>query len=194
MFEVHAFRLDFPPFVLSVQQASPDVSVPSGPDAGRSGARGRPQPDRDATRLLSRLRASTPSAHELGLALVRAGFGVSLAIAHGLPKLQNAEGFVGGLTRGGFPLPGLFGWAAILSELAGGLLLALGLLTRVAASFVLVTLGVAAFLIHAADPFQKKELALAYVLVSIAVLVAGPGRFSLDGWLTSRGAVQRTTS
>jgi putative oxidoreductase len=93
---------------------------------------------------------------------------------------------VGGLTQRGFPLPGVCGWAAIFSEFVGGLLLAVGLLTRPAAAFVLATLAVAAFYVHAADPFQRKELALAYVLVSIAVLIAGPGRFSIDALVASR--------
>jgi putative oxidoreductase len=138
--------------------------------------------------FFARLAASPPSARELGLALVRVGFGLSLAFAHGLGKISHPDQFIGGLTQGGFPLPVFFGWAAILSEFAGGLLLALGLLARPAAAFVVATLGVAAFHVHSADPYQKKELALAYVLVGIAVLVAGPGRFSLDALFASRSS------
>jgi putative oxidoreductase len=142
--------------------------------------------------IFGKLAASPASAQDLGIALVRIGFGLSLAFAHGLGKISHPDQFIGGLTQGGFPLPSLFGWAAILSEFAGGLLLALGLLARPAAAFVVATLGVAAFHVHSADPYQKKELALAYVLVAIAVLVAGPGRFSLDGLLASRIS-RRTT-
>jgi putative oxidoreductase len=138
------------------------------------------------TSLFAKLAASPPSAQELGLALVRVGFGLSLAFAHGLGKISHPDQFIGGLTQGGFPLPSVLGWVAILSEFAGGLLLALGLLARPAAAFVVGTLAVAAFHVHSADPYQKKELALAYVLVSLAVLVAGPGRFSLDALLASR--------
>jgi putative oxidoreductase len=138
--------------------------------------------------LFAKLAASPPSAQELGLALARVGFGLSLAFAHGLGKISHPDQFIGGLTQGGFPLPGLLGWVAILSEFVGGLLLALGLLARPAAAFVAGTLAVAAFHVHSADPYQKKELALAYVLVSLAVLVAGPGRFSIDALLASRTA------
>jgi putative oxidoreductase len=138
--------------------------------------------------LFAKLAASPPSAQELGLALVRIGFGLSLAFAHGLGKISHPDQFIGGLTQGGFPLPSFLGWVAILSEFAGGLLLALGLLARPAAAFVVGTLAVAAFHVHSADPYQKKELALAYVLVSLAVLVAGPGRFSLDALFASRTA------
>jgi uncharacterized membrane protein YphA (DoxX/SURF4 family) len=40
--------------------------------------------------------------------------------------------------------------------------------------------------VHATDPYQKKELALAYVVIGLAILIAGPGRFSLDALLARR--------
>jgi putative oxidoreductase len=187
MFEYHPFTSLFPPVFIAAQGSAPAVSAGAaalGSDrqarvAGEGAAPGG---------WWGRLRSSSPAGHELGLALVRLGFGASLALAHGLPKLTNAGGFVGHLAQGGFPGASFLGWAAILSELVGGLLLAFGLLTRPAAAFVLVTLAVAAFHVHASDPFGKKELALAYVLVALATLVAGPGRFSLDSVLASRRA------
>lgn len=136
--------------------------------------------------LFAKLAATTPSLQDIGLVLVRVGFGLSLALAHGLGKLSHPDQFVNGLTQGGFPAPALLAWIAILSEFAGGLLLALGLFARPAAAFVIGTLGVAAFHVHGADPYQKKELALAYVVIGLAVLIAGPGRFSLDALLARR--------
>lgn len=136
--------------------------------------------------IFAKLSASTPSLQDAGVALIRVGFGLSLALAHGLGKISHPDQFIGGLTQGGFPAPSLLGWVAILSEFAGGLLLALGLFTRPAAAFVIGTLGVAAFHVHAADPYQKKELALAYAVVGLALLIAGPGRYSLDALLARR--------
>lgn len=136
--------------------------------------------------FFAKLVATTPSLQDLGFALVRVGFGLSLAFAHGLGKLLHPAPFVNGLTQGGFPAPALLAWVAILSEFVGGLLLALGLFARPAAAFVIGTLGVAAFHVHAADPFQKKELALGYVVIGLAVLIAGPGRFSGDALLARR--------
>ena len=136
--------------------------------------------------LFAKLAATTPSLQDIGLVLVRVGFGLSLALAHGLGKLSHPDQFVNGLTQGGFPAPALLAWIAILSEFVGGLLLALGLFARPAAAFVIGTLGVAAFHVHGADPYQKKELALAYVVIGLAVLIAGPGRFSLDALLARR--------
>jgi hypothetical protein len=78
------------------------------------------------------------------------------------------------------PAPTLLGWFAILSEFAGGLLLALGLFTRAAGLAVAGTLFIAAFKVHAADPFAKKELALAYAVVGLAFALSGGGRYALD--------------
>jgi putative oxidoreductase len=52
--------------------------------------------------------------------------------------------------------------------------------------FVLVTMLVAAFHVHATDPFSKKELALAYATAALAILLAGPGRLSLDARFRKR--------
>lgn len=115
--------------------------------------------------------------------LVRVCFGATLALAHGLGKVSDLGKFIGGLEGRGFPLPGLFGPAAALSEFLGGLLVAIGLFARPAALFVAITMLVAALHVHGGDPFQKKELALAYAVAALAVLIAGPGRYSLDARL-----------
>lgn len=70
----------------------------------------------------------------------------------------------------------------------GGLLIALGLATRPAAFLVLVTMGVAAFIRHAADPFRVKELALAYWTIAGALILTGGGPWSLDALLCRRRA------
>src|SRR5688500_9968883 len=52
-------------------------------------------------------------------------------ITHGWPKVFGGmEKFTTGVAEMGFPAPEVFAWAAALSELAGGLLLGLGLATR----------------------------------------------------------------
>lgn len=85
-----------------------------------------------------------------------------------------------GVAQMGFPMPAVFAWAAALSEFAGGILLIFGLGTRFAAFFIFVTMGVAAFMVHRNDPFQVKELSLAFWTVSGALMMTGAGRFSLD--------------
>jgi len=123
----------------------------------------------------------------LGLLLLRVGFGLGIA-RHGYGKVfeGGATSMVEGVGKMGFPVPVVFAWAAALSEFAGGVLMALGLATRVAALFVAATMATAAFVHHAQDPLSVKELALAYFTASCTILFTGPGLFSLDRLLGNR--------
>jgi putative oxidoreductase len=133
--------------------------------------------------LLKRLAQSSPAALDAGLLVVRVGFGLMLALSHGLGKVSALGKFVDGVANRGMPLPWVLGPAAALAEFVGGILIAIGLLTRPAAFFALVTMLVAAFHVHGADPFSKKELALTYAMACGAILFAGPGRYSLDAMI-----------
>jgi len=89
----------------------------------------------------------------------------------------------------GFPMPLLLAWIVIAAEVIGGFFFILGLWTRIAAVPVMFAMAVAAFGRHAADPIvaaekSSKELALLYLVAAGAVLLVGPGRFSVDA---SRG-------
>jgi putative oxidoreductase len=124
---------------------------------------------------------------DFGLLWLRALAGIGLLV-HGWFKLSGGiERFADGpISDLGFPVPLLFAWLSVASELAGGFLLALGLWTRWAAAAASLNLAFAAFGRHAADPFidpsraKTKELALAYLAMTVAVLLLGPGRFSVD--------------
>lgn len=129
--------------------------------------------------------------------------GLGLALAHGWPKIQRflpgqADPFVEGVAALGFPYPLVFAWAATLAELVGGSLIALGLLTRVAAGFAGITMFVAAFLRHrlaqqtlaffgispvseeVLESWGNPERAALYLLIFVALTLMGGGRFSLD--------------
>lgn len=110
-----------------------------------------------------------------------------MAFGHGFKKVSDLDAFTAAVAQS-VPFPALLAPAAALSEFFGGLLFAIGLFTRPAALMVMVTMLVAAFHVHAADPFVKKEFALAYAFAALVGLLAGPGRFSLDARLFSRRA------
>ncbi|MEL6615817.1 MAG: DoxX family protein [Bacteroidota bacterium] len=120
---------------------------------------------------------------DIGLLVLRVSTGFAMAIAHGWGKIPPSEGFIAKTGDLGFPLPEVFAWAAGLSEFAGGLLIALGLLTRPAAAALLFTMGVAFFGAHAGDPFGDREMAFLYGMISLALMATGAGRYSLDALL-----------
>ena len=123
---------------------------------------------------------------DLGLLLGRLGLGFFIAFGHGLGKLQNysayAATFPDPLGVGSEISMGL----AIFAELACGILVAVGALTRIALSQLVITMGVAAFIVHGANPYfaapgqASKEFALVYLIGFVTLILTGPGRFSLD--------------
>lgn len=125
---------------------------------------------------------------EVGWLVVRVVFGLTLALGHGLPKVMGGkmEAFAQGVGELGFPFPLFFAWCAALAELAGGLCVALGLFTRLAATLAAFTMVVALFR-HHADPFARMELALLYFTVMATAVVVGGGAISLDSRLRRRG-------
>lgn len=104
----------------------------------------------------------------------------ALMFVHGWDKLNKFSEM-----KGGFPDPLHVGSMASLSmtifaEALCSVFLILGLLTRLAAIPLIIVMAVAIFIIHGHDPLQKKELAILYIAIFIAILFTGPGKFSLD--------------
>lgn len=131
-------------------------------------------------KLLRWLLTTSPLAADVGLLAMRLSVGLMLAVAHGVTKVRNLDAFVAQVDKMDLAHAQLLGVCAALAEFLGGLLLAVGLFSRGAAVAVLVTMGVAAFQVHGGDPFAKQELAIVYGLGALALLLAGPGRISLD--------------
>lgn len=127
---------------------------------------------------------------DAGLLVLRIGLFALLAFAHGLGKIPPGAGFVGLTGQMGFPLPALFAWAAALSEFAGGLLLAVGLLTRPAAVFVAITMLVAFIGVHGAalTGEDNGESAFVYLVGAVVLALTGPGRYSVDAAIARRSA------
>ncbi|WP_328409921.1 DoxX family protein [Nocardia sp. NBC_00403] len=124
---------------------------------------------------------------DIGLLLLRVVFGGLLA-AHGTQKLfgwfsgygwsKNAAVF----DSMGYNPGKLFGTLAGLSELTGGLLLLLGLLTPLAAAIVLGTMINAVNTTWSGGLLTGKgyETALLFAVVGATIAFTGPGKFSLD--------------
>ena len=121
---------------------------------------------------------------DLGLLWLRVMLGLG-SMYHGWTKVTGEGSIVGWSERSvaamGFPLPVVWGFLAVGAELIGGFFILLGLWTRFAALAGAIVWLVAFFIRHQLDPFRVKELAAAYTVISIAILILGPGRFSVDG-------------
>lgn len=108
-------------------------------------------------------------------------------LTHGWPKLNKL--LAGGEIQFGDPLgmgatPSLV--LAVFAEFLCSVFIAFGFGTRLATLPLIITMSVAAFIVHGADPFGRKELALMYLLIYIFLFVVGSGKFSVDYYLTRK--------
>lgn len=69
---------------------------------------------------------------------------------------------------------------AVFSEVLCAILLVFGIATRFAVIPLIITMLVAALIVHSTDTFQVKEMALLYLSVFISIMIAGAGKFSAD--------------
>ncbi|MEP7227670.1 MAG: DoxX family protein [Gemmatimonadales bacterium] len=127
-----------------------------------------------------------------GLLIARLVFGL-LMVGHGTQKLFGWFGGYGLAGTGGF-FEGLgfrpgraFAAAASLTEIAGGLLLALGFLGPVGPALIISVMLVAAISVHWQNGLFATsngiELPLLYAAGAISLALTGPGHFSLDAVL-----------
>ena len=135
----------------------------------------------------------SPALVDVGLLLLRAFIGVCFVV-HALGKLGlvgngNMSGFEAWLTELGVPFAKAQAFLAMLAELVGGTLLAVGFFARPAALLLVGVMIVAGrvghrgagYLITNDPPGAEYTINLAVVCVVIALL--GPGGYSLDALL-----------
>jgi putative oxidoreductase len=129
------------------------------------------------------------------------GFGF---MEHGYAKLaRGPDAFIHVLHAIGVPMPFLSGWATILVEVIGGLLVFLGALVPLATAPMAIVLLVAIFTVHLPNGFSSIKLQsfdasgahfgqpgyetdLLYLAGLLALCCGGAGPLSVDGVL-SRG-------
>ncbi len=124
-----------------------------------------------------------PKNIDLVLLILRVSGGI-LMLTHGIGKFSTLFGN----EPIQFPDPIGVGATAslaltVFSEVLCSILLILGLGTRFAAIPLLITMLVAAFVIHANDGFGKQELPLLYSTIYLVISLAGAGKISLDKWI-----------
>lgn len=75
---------------------------------------------------------------------------------------------------------------AVLLEFFGSLMIIMGILTRPVVLLFMILMTIAAFIVHADDPFSAKETSLLFLTIYTAVFITGPGKFSIDNNLFRR--------
>src|SRR5438067_266338 len=126
---------------------------------------------------------------DVAFLILRLVVGLTLA-AHGAQKVfgwfegSRIEGFAGMLARVGIKPARLWAWVAGLSELLGGLLIALGLLWPVGPAVAVGAMLVAIITVHWAKGFFNSKGGIEFPLVMLgsclAMALGGPGALALD--------------
>lgn len=131
---------------------------------------------------------------DIGLLLIRAMPAIVLMF-HGSQKLFGAFGGPGlskcseMFGQMGFPAPMVSAALAASAEFFGGLLVLVGLGTRLAVIPMAFTMLVASFVVHRnafSLQYNGMEFALTLALVLIGIGFTGPGRLSISGLLRGR--------
>ena len=121
--------------------------------------------------------------NQMGLLVLRVYFGGMMLASHGWPKLMSFSE-----KAAMFPDPLGVGnelslVLAIFAEVVCAALIILGLFTRFATIPLIITMVVAAFVIHANDPFFKQEFPLTFMAGYVAIFLSGSGDYSLQKML-----------
>jgi putative oxidoreductase len=129
------------------------------------------------------------------------GFGF---VQHGYAKFsRGADGFIAILHAIGVPFAELLGWATIVVEIVGGLLILAGAFVLLAAVPMIVVLLVAILTVHLPNGFSSIKLVsydvagahfgqpgyetdLLYIAALVALCIGGAGPLSVDRYLKSR--------
>lgn len=101
-------------------------------------------------------------------------------LTYGIPKLQK---LISGDFQFADPIgigetPSLF--LAVIGEVLCPILLIVGFKTRWAAVPAAITMAVAGFIVHAADPLKVKEHAFLFLTFFVLIMLLGPGKYSVD--------------
>jgi len=124
----------------------------------------------------------------LGLLIIRVVVGVTLA-THGLNKIFGGgkiAGTAGWFASMGMKMPKANAWIAALTEIGSGALLALGLLTPLAAAGMVAIMVVALITTHIKNgwfifnPGGGIEYVVVLAAVGIGLACTGPGEWSID--------------
>jgi len=141
------------------------------------------------------LAEQVPVANDIGLLVLRAIVGI-IFVVHGAGDIFEAgvSSNVENYREAGIPLAELSAPFAAYVQFLGGLALIVGLLSRLATLGMVVVMAGALVFVHAGEsiPIGQDGSGSGFALImgtaSLAIVLAGPGRFSLDYLIATRAA------
>lgn len=118
-------------------------------------------------------------------------------MAHGWQKLTGPVGTPEGfnIASWGWPYPVFWAWLVAVVETLGGLMIAVGLLTRIAALLIAGVMAVAILKVKLDQGLIGGfELELTLLFVALALVVTGGGKLSVDRDVLGLGVKRRARS
>jgi putative oxidoreductase len=133
---------------------------------------------------------------DIAILILRLAIGVCFVV-HALGKLGfvgpgNMEGFTKWLASMGLPAPALQARLAMLSELLGGISIALGFFMRFGLVATFATMMMAVLIGHKGGGYlitnspPGNEYALNLAIICVVMFILGPGMYSMDAILFLR--------
>ena len=132
-------------------------------------------------------RWGTKKISEHGIVILRLWLGI-IMIKHSYPVVLNngfAE-FGDWLKSMNIPMPYIMAYLAKCGEFFGGIMLALGFLTRIGALLILINMIVAVSVVSHFTIFSEAELAFDYLLIALTIFLFGPGQLSIDYFISNK--------
>ena len=123
--------------------------------------------------------------NDTGKLVLRLTLGI-LILLHGLAKLMGGTAGIVGMVEGA-GLPGFLGYAVLLGEVVGPILLIVGFHARIGAALVALNMLVAIALAHMGELATLNdqggwalELQGMFLFTAVALVLMGPGRYSIN--------------
>jgi putative oxidoreductase len=121
---------------------------------------------------------------DLGRLILRVTLGL-LILLHGISKLRGGIGFLTPMLQG-IGLPPWIAYGAYLGEVAGPIMVILGVFTRIGAFLIFANMVFALVLAHSGDLLKMTpqggwalELQAMFLFTALALVLMHPGRYAL---------------